>query len=160
MLDVDGVLTDGTIIYNDNGTEIKAFNVKDGLGLRLLMNAGIKTGIITGRRSNALTCRLRNLGITLVYDGISDKGNLLETLVKQTGVAPEEIAFAGDDLPDIPLLRKVGLAIAVKNAHEQVINVCDIVTENKGGEGAVREICERILKTQGLWERSIHDFIK
>lgn len=159
LLDVDGVLTNEAIIYNDDGKEIKAFNVKDGLGLRLLMNAGIKTGIVTGRRSNALSCRLRNLGVTLVYDGVSEKGPLLPTIVRDTGVSPENMAFIGDDLPDIPLLKRVGLPIAVGNAHELVIEICEIVTEKRGGEGAVREVCERILKTKGLWERSIHGFV-
>jgi 3-deoxy-D-manno-octulosonate 8-phosphate phosphatase (KDO 8-P phosphatase) len=159
LLDVDGVLTNEAIIYNDDGKEIKAFNVKDGLGLRLLMNAGIKTGIVTGRRSNALSCRLRNLGVTLLYDGVSEKGSLLPTIVRDTGVSPENMAFIGDDLPDIPLLKRVGLPIAVRNAHELVIEICEIVTEKRGGEGAVREVCERILKTKGLWERSIHGFV-
>ncbi|MBU0994012.1 MAG: HAD hydrolase family protein [Proteobacteria bacterium] len=159
LLDVDGVLTDGRVIYNDDGTEIKAFNVKDGLGLRLLMNAGIKTGVVTGRRSNALIYRCKNIGIHYVFDGISEKGKLLETIVSQTEILPEEIAFMGDDLPDIPLLKKIGVPIAVRDAHENVIDASEIVTEKRGGDGAVREICEKILKVKGLWDQSINDFI-
>ena len=159
LMDVDGVLTDEAIIYNDEGKEIKAFNVKDGLGIKLLMDAGIKIGVVTGGRSKALSFRLKNLGVTLIYDGVSEKGSLLPAIVRDTGVAPERIAFIGDDLPDIPLLKKVGLSIAVRNAHELVIELSDIVTKKRGGKGAVREICETILKTKGLWKSSIHGFI-
>ena len=152
LLDVDGVLTDGSIIYTDQGAETKVFNVKDGLGMRLLMEAGIEVGIITGRTSNALHHRCNNLGITLVCDKVQDKAALLDIISKRTGVPWKEIAFVGDDLPDLPLMRKVGLSVAVADAHETVRDHADMVMASKGGAGAVREICETILKAQGLWE--------
>ncbi len=153
LLDVDGVLTNGDIIYDDNGNEIKVFNVKDGLGIRLLMKAGIHVGIVTGRSSEALRHRCRNLGITLIYDGVRDKGALLDEIVEATGVHPEQIAFMGDDLPDLPIMRKAGLSITVADAHQSVIEKADMVTCACGGKGAVREVCEKILKSQGKWEK-------
>ncbi len=160
LMDVDGVLTDGKIIYNDDGSETKIFNVKDGFGLRLLMDSGIYTGIVTGRRSNALIHRCRNLGIHHLFDGISDKRKILDKIVKKTKVSPNEIAFVGDDLPDIPLLKMVGLPLAVADAHEMVRKIAAMVTVNKGGEGAVREICETILKAKGYWDKITNDFLR
>lgn len=155
LLDVDGVMTDGEIIYSDTGTETKAFNVKDGLGIKLLMNAGVTVGIITGRRSGALLHRCADLGIDLIYDGIQNKGAIIDAVVSRTGVQASELAFVGDDLPDIPLLKKVGLAIAVADAHDAVKQVADWVTTKKGGHGAVREVCESILAAKGLLEDCI-----
>lgn len=152
LLDVDGVLTDGGIIYGDDGAEIKVFNVKDGLGIRLLIDAGIPVGIVTGRRSGALTHRCRNLGLDHVFDGVGDKTAVLGEVRRRMGAAPGEIAFIGDDLPDLPLMKKVGCAIAVADAREEVRDRADIVTTAPGGNGAVREICESILKAKGLWE--------
>jgi len=152
ILDVDGVLTDGSIIYNDDGLETKVFNVKDGLGIRLLINAGIKVCIATGRSSKALDHRCRNLGIEHVFEGIKDKTTVLDSILDQTGISAEEIAFIGDDLVDLPLMRKVGLAIAVADAHETVLEHAEMIASAKGGAGAVREVCEAILKAQGLWE--------
>lgn len=152
LLDVDGVLTDGGIIYNDNGMETKVFSVKDGLGMRLLMEAGIHLGVITGRRSNALYCRCKDLGINLIFDGVTNKIEVLDTLLDQTGVSIEEVAFIGDDLPDLALMNKIGLSIAVGNAHKTVLDNADMVTSASGGHGAVREVCEKILIAKGLWE--------
>ena len=152
LLDVDGVLTDGGIIYNDNGAETKVFSVKDGLGMRLLMEAGIHLGIITGRRSNALYCRCKDLGINLIYDGVENKIDVLDALLHQTGVSAEEIAFIGDDLPDLKLMKTIGLSIAVGDAHKVILDNADMVTSANGGHGAVREVCETILKAKGLWE--------
>lgn len=159
ILDVDGVLTDGSIIYNDNGEETKVFNAKDGLGIRLLMEAGIEICIATGRSSKALFHRCENLGITRVFDGLKDKAAILEILFEQTGVSAEEIAAIGDDLPDLPLMKKVGISIAVADAHEIVCKNVDMVTSAKGGTGAVREVCEAILKAQGRWENILDRFI-
>ena len=158
LLDVDGVLTDGSIIYNDNGTETKAFNVNDGLGIRLLMQAGLKVGIVTVSTSKALHHRCTNLGISLVFDGVHEKGSILEIILKKTGLLAEEIAFVGDDLTDLPLLKKVGMPIAVADAHETVIENADMITSKKGGAGAVREVCEAILKAQGLWNKILENF--
>lgn len=158
LLDVDGVLTDGGIIYNDNGTETKVFNVKDGLGIKLLLDAGVLLGIVTGRRSNALYSRCKDLGIDIVYDGIANKIDVLDALLDQTGVSAEEVAFIGDDLPDLSLMKKIGLSIAVKDAHQTILDHADMVTSAKGGHGAVREACEAILKAKGLWKDILERF--
>lgn len=155
LLDVDGVLTSGEIVYTDTGAETKAFNVRDGLGIRLLMGAGVTVGIITGRRSGALLHRCADLGIEMIYDGVRNKGAIIDAVISRTGAETDEIAFAGDDLPDIPLLKKVGLAIAVADAHDAVKQVADWVTKKNGGHGAVREICESILAAKGLLENCI-----
>ena len=153
LLDVDGVLTDGSIIYNDSGEEIKVFNVKDGLGIRLLMESGIKVCIITGRESSALKHRCKNLGIDLFFQGVKDKGSLLDLVFKQTGVTSDETAFIGDDLLDLSIMNMIGTPIAVSDAHDSVIQKASIVTTAKGGKGAVREISEAILRAKGLWEK-------
>jgi len=158
LLDVDGVLTDGSVIYDDTGAETKVFNVKDGLGIRMLMDAGIEAGIVTGRTSRALLHRCDNLGISLVFDQVRDKTGVLEVISKEKGVGAEHIAFVGDDLVDIPLMKKVGLSVAVADAHETVLEHADMVTAAQGGAGAVREVCEAILKAQGLWEEILARF--
>lgn len=152
LLDVDGVLTTGQVIYNDAGQETKVFNVRDGLGIRLLMEAGLTVGIVTGRRSEALVHRCKNLGIELLKDGIRDKAAALDNILKETGIPAAETAFMGDDLPDLPILRRVGIPIAVGDAHERVKQAAVVTTQAMGGCGAVREISERILKARGDWE--------
>ncbi len=158
LLDVDGVLTNGAITYDDNGMETKTFNVRDGLGLRLLMDSGISVGIVTGRKAGALMHRCRNLGIELVLDGIREKGKALPGILERTGVLPEEIAFMGDDLVDLPLMNRVGLSVAVADAHGAVASAADMVTEAPGGGGAVRELCEKILAAKGLWSAIMEKF--
>jgi 3-deoxy-D-manno-octulosonate 8-phosphate phosphatase (KDO 8-P phosphatase) len=158
LLDVDGVLTNGDIVYTDAGDEIKTFNVRDGFGIRLLQKAGIQVGIVTGRSSGALLHRCKNLGIRLIYDSVKNKGDILKDVTAKTGLSPHEIAFAGDDLPDVSLLKKVGAAIAVADAHETVKSIAHFTTERNGGNGAVREICEWILKAKGLWEEIVHQW--
>lgn len=152
LLDVDGVLTTGQVIYNDAGQETKVFHVRDGLGIRMLLEAGIQVGIVTGRRSMALVHRCRNLGLTLLRDGIHDKAAALEEILKETGVAATATAFVGDDLPDLPIMRRVGVPIAVGDAHDLVKQAAVMTTRAMGGRGAVREISERILKARGDWE--------
>ena len=158
LLDVDGVLTDGTIIYNHDGSETKIFNVKDGLGLKLTMEAGIKVGIVSGRQSPALDHRCRDLGIRYAFGGIQDKAQILEKIVGLTGVVPENTAYVGDDLPDLPLMRRVGLSIAVADASKTVLQNADWTTATAGGCGAVREVCEALLKARGEWEKLIDQF--
>ena len=133
LLDVDGVLTTGQVVYTDSGEEIKAFSVKDGLGLRLAMDNGIQVGIVTGRSSRALGHRCRNLGIKLVFDNVRDKAAKLPEITAQTGIAADQMAFVGDDLPDIPLMRRVGLAVAVADAAPEVI--AEAVAVMAAGEG-------------------------
>ncbi len=158
LLDVDGVLTQGDVVYDDDGRQIKTFNVKDGLGLRLLKAAGIEAGVVTGRRSEALYHRCKDLDITLIFDHIKDKVAVLEELRQKGPYHPENIAYVGDDLPDLPIMKRVGLAVAVADACEPVRGCADIITGAPGGGGAVREICEQILKSQGHWEKSLKYF--
>lgn len=153
LLDVDGVLTDGAIIYSRDGSETKIFNVKDGLGLKLAMAAGIKVGIVTGRQSAALDHRCRDLGIRYSFAGIQDKAGILEKIAEETRVAPEHMAYMGDDLPDLPLMRRIGLSIAVADAHKSILEDADWTTSAAGGKGAVREVCEALLKARGKWEK-------
>ena len=158
LLDVDGVLTDGSITYTQSGEEIKRFNARDGLGIRLLLEAGIKVGIITGRSSGALNKRCENLGIEMLYDGIRDKKAVLETIFEETGLLPGEVAFVGDDLVDLPVMKKAGISVAVADAAVEVIQAADIVTTLPGGRGAVRQVCEKILKAKGVWEEILVGF--
>lgn len=159
VLDVDGVLTDGRIIYTDSGEQIKQFTSRDGLGLRLLMDNGILVGIITGRISGALTHRCRNLGIDLIFDGIYNKAEALDRMARKTGIDPSAMAFMGDDLIDLPAMARAGVAIAVADAVDEVKARADIVTRASGGHGAVREICDAILKAAGLWENALKPFL-
>jgi 3-deoxy-D-manno-octulosonate 8-phosphate phosphatase (KDO 8-P phosphatase) len=152
LLDVDGVLTDGSIIYSDAAAETKVFNVKDGLGLKLVMAAGVQVGLVTGRTSKALHHRCRDLGIRHLYDGVRQKAQLLDQIVADTGVAAARTAFIGDDIPDIPLMQRVGLSVAVADAHELVRDGADWITTAPGGRGAVREVCDALLKARGLWD--------
>jgi 3-deoxy-D-manno-octulosonate 8-phosphate phosphatase (KDO 8-P phosphatase) len=152
LLDVDGVLTAGEIIYDDAGQQIKIFNVKDGIGIRMLKEAGIGVGIITGRTGKALQHRCENLGIDLLFDGVFRKDKALKKISASTGIDTAAMAFVGDDLPDLPVMKRVGLAVAVGDAHEIVRHSAHIVTQAPGGRGAVREISEAILKAQGKWD--------
>ena len=153
MLDVDGVLTDGGIVIDHRGEEIKRFDVRDGHGIRLLLRAGIQVGLISGRSSRALKHRAKDLGIQLVYQNAYDKVDAYQKIKRKTGLQDREIAYVGDDLVDLPLLRRVGLAIAVRNCWEELKQLTDYVTTSDGGSGAVREIAELLLKAQRKWQR-------
>ncbi len=144
-IDCDGVLTSGHISYLTSGEEIKSFHVQDGLGLQLLQKIGIKTAIITGRESNALTIRAKELGIDYLYQKEKDKLSCLRALAESLSLSCEEVAFVGDDLPDLPAILWCGLGIAVANAHPLVAQKADITTHLSGGKGAVREVCDFIL---------------
>lgn len=152
LLDVDGVLTEGRIVYTDGGEEVKSFSVRDGYGIRLLLDAGIRVGIVTGRRSAALRHRCRDLGIEMIYEGARHKARLLEAIMADTGLAASAIAFVGDDLPDLPIMNRVGCAVAVADAHDTLTRGADMVTTAPGGRGAVRELAEALLKAQGKWD--------
>jgi 3-deoxy-D-manno-octulosonate 8-phosphate phosphatase (KDO 8-P phosphatase) len=154
ILDVDGVLTDGRIIMNDRGEEIKCFHVKDGHGLRLLMNAGIHVVIITGRKSKTVEHRARDLGIREVYQSVKDKESLTKELIQNKKMDKEQVCCVGDDLPDLPMFNQVGISIAVADACPELLKKADLVTKKRGGKGAVREVCELILKAQGKWPNS------
>jgi 3-deoxy-D-manno-octulosonate 8-phosphate phosphatase (KDO 8-P phosphatase) len=153
LLDVDGVLTDGRLFFSERGEELKIFNSLDGHGIKLLQNAGIKTGIISGRNSLALTRRLDELRITLRYLGREDKSTAFDEIMQSMQLHAEAIAYAGDDLPDLPLIRRCGLGIAVPNAHTEVRRAALMETESGGGSGAVREICDFLLQVQGKYPK-------
>ncbi len=153
VLDVDGVLTNGRIVINDRGEEIKSFHVRDGQGLRQLMGAGVDVVLITGRSSGALAHRGEDLGIGEIHQGVLDKGALLRKLIDEKNCSIDQVCCVGDDLPDIPMFRHAGLRVAVSDAAPEVKQAANWVTRLKGGEGAVREICELILKSQGKWPR-------
>ena len=148
FLDVDGVLTDGRITYNDRGEETKTFNIKDGLGLKMLMSSGIEVILVTGRRSPALEHRAGELGIDKVYQGVTDKKVLCKQLIKERGLKKQEACCMGDDLPDLDMFAETGLCIAVADAVKELREEADVITREKGGCGAVREACEWIIKCQ------------
>ena len=153
VLDVDGVLTDGTLYYSANGEEMKSFNVHDGLGIRLLMDCGIEAGVITGRSSAAVSARCRDLGLSddRVFLGSRDKGADLDRMLESLGLRDDQMAAMGDDLPDLPMLGRAGFAFCPSDAVPEVIAACDHVCGRKGGSGAVREAAEILLKAKGRW---------
>jgi len=151
--DVDGVLTNGGLFFGDDGQEYKAFNSRDGHGIKMLHNNGIQTAIITGRTSRVVEYRAANLGIDIIYQGQDDKSAALDELLKETGLTAQELAYVGDDVVDLPVLGRVGLAIAVNDAHPMVVANCHWQTANAGGHGAGRDVCEMLLESQGLLDR-------
>jgi 3-deoxy-D-manno-octulosonate 8-phosphate phosphatase (KDO 8-P phosphatase) len=148
LLDVDGVLTDGSLIYSHEGNESKAFNTQDGFGLRMLQDSGVEVGIITARSSEALARRAQDLKILHLYQGASNKLDAYKEIIKKTGRKPYELAYMGDDWLDMVLLKRVGLAVAPANAVNEVKEMVHYVTEQSGGHGAVREVCDLILEAQ------------
>lgn len=156
-LDVDGVLTDGRLIYGPEGEKTKVFHVHDGLALVAARRAGVKVVIITARSSGAVAIRMSELGVDVLLQGVSDKRVSCEALLSQFGISATEVAYMGDDLPDLPIFRLVGLAIAPANAAPEVKALAHLVTERAGGEGAVREAVCKILATQGKWEGLIFE---
>lgn len=159
ILDVDGVLTDGRIIYDNFGDEIKCFNVHDGFGMTLLFRAGIKSVIITAKKTNIVKRRAKDMRVVKVYSD-SKKLKIYEKVVKKFNVKDEDVCFIGDDLIDLPVLRRVGLSASPPEAIEEVKNICHYVTKKSGGKGAVREVIEIILKSQGLWDGLISEYKK
>jgi 3-deoxy-D-manno-octulosonate 8-phosphate phosphatase (KDO 8-P phosphatase) len=152
LLDVDGIMTDGRIVYDNNGIETKSFDVKDGHGLKLLQRAGIRIGIITGRQSEVVAFRARELDIDILYQGVKDKLVPYREILDNLGLGEEEVAYMGDDVVDLPILRRVGFAATVADAVPEVLPLVHYVTGKKGGRGAVREVCDLILKEGGHWE--------
>lgn len=150
IIDVDGVLTDGSLQFDNRGEEYKTFNSLDGHGIRMLLQSGIEVAVITGRKSGIVEHRMGDLGVSHLYQGQRDKLPAFEQLLNATGLQPEQTAYIGDDLPDLAVMRRVGLAIAVQNAHGFVKQHCDWVTSNRGGQGAVREVTDFILQSQAL----------
>lgn len=149
VLDVDGVLTDGSLYLGDNGVEYKAFYSRDGHGMKLLMASGVQLAVITGRRSNVVAERMAALGVAHVYQGDDRKGPIFDALLKALALAPEQAAYVGDDLVDLPVMTRCGLAIAVADADPRVRRAASFTTRCAGGRGAVREVCELLLEAQG-----------
>jgi len=158
IMDVDGVLTDGGIIYDGNGKELKKFCVKDGMGITLLHNAGIKTAILTSRISPMVEKRAKELGIDEVIQGAKNKLELYEKLKKKYSIDDDQILYIGDDFPDLNVLKQVGFPVCVKDSPEEIKNVCIYITKNEGGKGAVREVCELLLKLQGKYEEAVKKY--
>jgi 3-deoxy-D-manno-octulosonate 8-phosphate phosphatase (KDO 8-P phosphatase) len=159
ILDVDGVLTDGSIQIDDHGVETKRFCSADGLGIRLWMSSGAEVAILTGREGNAVRHRAEELGIRYVVQGRMDKRRALGELLDEMDLRASQAAMVGDDLPDLPVMKLVGYPIAVANAVREVQNEATFVTVRRGGEGAVREAVEHLLKAQGRWESTISTFL-
>jgi 3-deoxy-D-manno-octulosonate 8-phosphate phosphatase (KDO 8-P phosphatase) len=155
LMDVDGVLTAGQVflmpLADGTAVEMKAFHSQDGAGLKLARDAGLRTGVISGRQSAAMTRRAEEVGMEFVFQGRGEKLGAYEEILRTAGVGDSEVAYIGDDLPDLPILRRVGLAIAVANAVEEVRGAAHHVTRHRGGDAGVREAIEGILKAQGKW---------
>lgn len=146
--DVDGVFTDGRFYLSDAGVETKSFSTQDGFGVRQLLNAGIAVAVISGRKSIAVELRMKELGVEHVVQGCKDKVAAFDRLVDALKIDPAQTAYVGDDIPDLPLLRRAGVSIAVANAVATVREACDIVTTSAGGAGAVREVCDLVLRSR------------
>ncbi|MHC4481846.1 MAG: KdsC family phosphatase [Planctomycetota bacterium] len=153
VMDVDGVLTDGRAFYGPDGFQGLSFNVQDGTGVKYLHRCGVRTALISGRQVEAVRARAETLGIEDVVRGAKEKLEAYVALRERAGLEDEQIAYVGDDLPDLPVMRRVGLAVAVANAAPEVAEEADLVTERPGGSGAVRELAEFILKAQDNWEQ-------
>jgi len=161
IMDVDGVLTDGSIILDNKGNEFKAFHVRDGHGIKLLIRAGVNAAIITGRQSEVVERRAKELGITEVHQNSRNKIEAYDRIKKKFSLGDDEIAYVGDDVVDLPLMRRAGLSFAVADSPDEVKSYATAVTKNKGGKCAAREIIELILKARGLWDKLIkHEYLE
>lgn len=160
IVDIDGVMTDGRIIYSIYGDELKFFDVQDGFGITLLNSAGIKSVIITAKKSRIVKLRARDMGVARAYQGYADKLVPFNDLLKRFRVTADDICFIGDDLLDIPILKRVGFAVSVPNAVEEAKRYAHYITTKTGGRGAVREICDLILKSQGKWDLATSKYFR
>jgi 3-deoxy-D-manno-octulosonate 8-phosphate phosphatase (KDO 8-P phosphatase) len=160
ILDVDGVLTDGRLHYSSGGDESKAFHIQDGLGIKLLQASGVHVAVITGRRSPAVERRAHELGIERLAQGAEDKLDAFEQLLSEVGADPEQAACVGDDLPDLPLLRRCALGVTVPDAPELLRRHAHYVTARRGGEGAVREVCELLMQAQGTLDAILQGYLR
>lgn len=158
IVDVDGVLTDGGIVYSDAGTEWKRFHVRDGSGLKIWQMCGKRAAVITGRTSRIVEVRAAELGLTPVIQGASDKLPAYRQIVSASGLQDEQVCYVGDDVPDLPMLVRCGLAVAVADACAEVASAADYVTRVPGGHGAVREVVELILRSQGHWAKVVERY--
>ena len=159
IFDVDGVLTDGRVIYTDDGSELKEFDAQDGHGIKLLQRAGIEVALISGRTCKAVEYRARGLGISRVCQGSKVKTEPYEQLLEETGLKEHETGYMGDDLIDIPVMRRAGFSVAVPNGAPHIFPYAHYVTNAAGGRGAAREVCEMILQVQGLWKSVMKHYL-
>ncbi|MDD5580593.1 MAG: 3-deoxy-manno-octulosonate-8-phosphatase KdsC [Methylobacter sp.] len=160
ILDVDGVLTDGKLFFDNDGTEYKSFHSRDGHGIKLLRQSGVEVAVISGRKSNSVALRMKNLGIELVYQGYENKIPAFNEIIEKRGIAPEQAAYMGDDVIDLPVMIRAGLAIAVGDANFAVKQRADWCTTLPGGHGAVREVCDFIMQAQGSFEEILNAYLK
>ena len=160
IFDVDGILTDGSLTYGPDGEVTKTFNVLDGLGIQLLQKTGVATAIISARNSPIVNARARDLGITHVWQGFHDKRIAFAELLAQTGLTAEQCGYIGDDVIDMPLLSQVGFAVTVPSGHPEVQHRVHYVTKAAGGRGAVREVCDLVMRAQGSYERALAPYFK
>lgn len=159
LLDVDGVLTDGRLFFNNQGDEYKAFNTLDGHGIKMLQKSGVKVGIITGRTSELVARRARDLGISILVQGREDKWDALQEILREQPFSLDEIAFMGDDWPDLAVMTRVGLALCVANAHAAIVERSHWQSQQKGGEGAVRAACDLLMQTQGTYAAALQHYL-
>ncbi len=159
IFDVDGVLTDGSLFVGDDGQEYKAFHSRDGHGIKMLQKHGVIVGIITGRTSQVVEHRMANLGISHVYQGKLEKLPAYEELIASLGISPEQTAYVGDDVVDLPVMRRVGLAIAVQDAHPLVKQHSHWQTPSSGGRGAARDVCELLMEAQGVLQQELDSYL-
>lgn len=159
VLDVDGVLSDGKLYFSDKGDELKAFNTLDGQGIKLLQNAGLEVALITGRTSNIVASRAKELGISTLVQGREDKLTALDDILAELNLNYQEVAYIGDDLPDLACIRRVGFGVTVPNANPVILQHALCCTERSGGQGAVREICDLILQAQNKFDEAIAPYL-
>lgn len=160
ILDIDGVMTDGRMIYSIYGDELKFFDVQDGFGITLLKRVGIRSVIITAKKSRIVKMRARDLEVAKTYQGFADKLTPFNKILKKFKVNPDDVCFMGDDLIDVPILKRVGFAVTVPNAMEEAKTNAHYITSKMGGRGAVREVCDLILKSQGKWDLATSKYFK
>lgn len=158
ILDVDGVLTDGRLFFDDLGKEYKCFHARDGHGIKLLRESGVEVAVISGRKSNSVLLRMQNLGVDYVYQGHENKIAAFNKIIQALSLQPEQVAHIGDDLPDLPVMARVGLSIAVNDANDAVKGYADWCTQTPGGMGAVREVCDFIMQTQGTFDAILKSY--
>ncbi|MHB8070084.1 MAG: 3-deoxy-manno-octulosonate-8-phosphatase KdsC [Desulfobaccales bacterium] len=160
ILDVDGVLTDGSLYFGPAGEALKVFHVRDGHGIKMLQKAGIEVAFLSGRRSDAAYHRAKELGIKRFFEGLRDKVATMKEIKAALQIRPQEVAVVGDDLVDLPIMNRAGLAVAVADAVPEVLAAAHWVTNLPGGKGAVRELCDLLLKAQGKWEEAINPWME
>lgn len=159
LLDVDGVLTDGRLYFSNQGDEFKTFSTLDGHGIKMLQKSGVKVGIITGRTSNLVAKRANDLGISILIQGREDKWDALQEILSEHSVDLEEIAFMGDDWPDLSVMCRVGLALTPANGHHSVVERSHWQSQARGGEGAVREACDMLMKAQNTFDAILKPYL-